>query len=80
MREVLADAAAQRKRHRRRCGDGRGADFVGDIGFETVHQLDGGRSAIRLTFISKEKRTSLGSTEPLIGAAERKCGVAATGR
>jgi len=40
--EILADAAAQRKRHRRRGGDGRGADLVDDIGFETVHHLDGG--------------------------------------
>ena len=39
-----------------------------------------GFSAMRVIFISKPKVTLLGSTMPLIGAAERKCGVAATGR
>jgi hypothetical protein len=41
-REVLADTAAQRKRHRRRGGDGRGSELVGDVGVQATHQLDGG--------------------------------------
>ncbi len=38
-----------------------------------------GFSAIRATLIWYEKSTSQGSTSPLIGAAEWKCGVAASG-
>jgi hypothetical protein len=39
-----------------------------------------GFSAIRVTFMSNENVTSAGSTAPVIGAAARKCGVAASGR
>ena len=39
-----------------------------------------GFSAMRMTRISTEKVNCDGSTPPLIGAAARKCGVAAKGR
>ena len=38
-----------------------------------------GASDTRVTVISNEKFVSAGSTVPVIGAAERKCGVAASG-
>ena len=40
VREVLADAAAQRERHRRRGRHGGGADLVDEIGLDALHQLD----------------------------------------
>jgi hypothetical protein len=42
MGEILADAAAQRERHRRRGGDGGGADLVDDVGFQPADQFDRG--------------------------------------
>ena len=39
-----------------------------------------GFSASRVMSILNENVTLLGSTMPVIGAAERKCGVAATGK
>ncbi len=41
VREILADAAAQRERHRRRRGDGGGADLIDDVGLHAADQLDG---------------------------------------
>jgi hypothetical protein len=42
VREILADPAAQRKRHRWRRGDSSGADLIDDVGLEPVNQFDGG--------------------------------------
>ena len=38
--EVLADAAPQRERHRRRGRRGGGADFVDEVGLDAPHQID----------------------------------------
>ena len=40
MGEVLAHAAAQRERHRRRGGHRGGADLIGEVGLDPLHQFD----------------------------------------
>ena len=42
MGEILADAAAQRERHRRRGGHGGGADLIDDVGLDAVDEFDRG--------------------------------------